>query len=214
MFWTVGWKNKEFYQYFQTFFTPTFNRENNKQRWQSSFVAARRLFDIQYTRMWANQKKWCCALSWLMHQSLNVVSQLFLACQSPLVCWLLCVLSSVITFYHGACGRAPWRSWSRCLDFSVFANGKWAFSEYISLTPWPVNILDSLVCAGCVRCISRFTFCFQQSCADGMEHIWEKCVRNFPAVGPLLLLLLLFPPCSITAAPIRTHDRINSRDCG
>ena len=44
-------------------------------------------------------------------------------------------LSSVITFYHGACGRAPWRSWSRRLDFSVFANGKWAFSEYISLTP-------------------------------------------------------------------------------
>ena len=42
---------------------------------------------------------------------------------------------------------------------------------------------------------------------DGMEHIWEKCVRNFPAVGPLLLfllllllLLLLVPP-----APSRQH---------
>lgn len=178
MFWTVGWKKtRNSTSIFRHFLNQHFTGEiiSNADSHHSSQPEDCLTFS---TWMWANQKKWCCALSWLIHQSLNVVLQLFLAVQSPLVCWLLCVSSSVITFYHGACGRAPRRSWSRRLDFSVFANGKWAFSEYISLTPWPVNILDSLVCAGCVRCISRFTFCFQQSCANTWRHgthLGEMC---------------------------------------
>lgn len=49
------------------------------------------------------------------------------------------------------------------LNLSVFANGKLMF--FVN-TPRLVNIFDSLVCAGCVKCISRFTFYFQQSGAN------------------------------------------------
>lgn len=68
----------------------------------------------------------------------------------------------------------------RRLNFSVFANGKWVFTNSVPFTPLPVKIFDSLAC---VRCVWRFTFRFKQCCV----HTWRNGTHwegNVFAISP------------------------------
>lgn len=107
-----------------------------------------------------------------------------------------------------ACSQTLRPSWSESLDFCVFANGKWVFSHRVdTLTRqyfWQSGFLLAVYSASrdLHAAFSRVVLTH-----DSMEHIWEKCVRNFPAPSP--------PLCrSSTPPPICTHDRINCRDSG
>lgn len=114
---------------------------------------------------------------------------------------VLVVLSSVLTFKRSKISRSSWPSpWGRasrkawiflCLLMEsgcLLNTFRWHPDPSIFLTVWFVLAVYS------ASQDLHFAFSGAVLTHDGMEHIWEKCVRNFLAVGPCPLLPQQHPP--------------------